>query len=129
VRTISNYKARSEKSVTDQYILCLLDEKQVSYYDSILSLLDDQLVIVRKLTKASLLKQSDLLLLNIEYENNQNLLATYRATYRRDLFDLQILCGSKDTAFVVLPDVSIPLQNLVTRSAYFEKFRLDSFSL
>ncbi|MCW3124165.1 MAG: hypothetical protein JWQ38_3657 [Flavipsychrobacter sp.] len=118
-----------EKSVTDQYILCLLDKKQVLYYDSILLLLNDQLVIVRKLTEASLLQQSDLILLNIEYANNQNLLATYKAIYRRDLFDLQILCGLKDTAFVVLPDVSIPVQNLVSRSAYLEKFRLDSAGL
>lgn len=118
-----------EKSVTDQYILCLLDKKQVAYYDSVLLLLGDQLAIVRKLAEASLLKQSDLILLNIEYENNQNLLATYQASYRKNLFDLRILSGVRDTTFVVLPDVSIPFRKPVVSSGYLEKYRIDSLHL
>jgi outer membrane protein TolC len=118
-----------EKSVTDQYILCLLDKKQVFYYDSISSILNGQLTIIRKLVEASVLKQSDLTLLKIEYENNQAQLATYRATYRRDLLDLYILCGLQDTTFVILPDISIPLRYPVTYSGYLEKFRIDSLSL
>lgn len=127
--TIRLTKHDLEKTVTDQYILCLLDKKQVLYYDSVLVLLNDQLIIVRKLTEASLLKQSDLLLVNIELDNNKSLLASSRAAYRKDLYDLQILCGMRDTTFVILPDISLSLRGAVASSAYLEKFRLDSFNL
>ncbi|WP_161987515.1 TolC family protein [Arcticibacter tournemirensis] len=118
-----------EKTVTDQYILCLLDKKQISNASENMKIIDQQRVIVKKLVNASLLKNSDLILLNIEYENNQNVLLTYQAAYHRDLLELRIMSGSRDTATVTLDTVSLHLKDSPQQSAYLEKFRLDSLNL
>lgn len=118
-----------EKIVTDQYILCLFDKKQMDFAYSMMILLNDQLAVVKKLAENGVLKQSDVTLLNIEYESNQNLVATYKATYRRDLMDLNILCGIKDTTFVQLPNIQLELSAPLIASNYLERYRLDSLNL
>lgn len=118
-----------EKTVTDQYILCLLDKKQADHQQEVLSLLEQQRFIVKKLVGSSLLKSSDLTLLNIEYENNLGILAAYNADYHRDLMDLKLLSGIKDTAVVKLDTLTLSLKNDARSSAYLEKYRLDSLNL
>lgn len=118
-----------EKLVTDQYILCLQDNKQADYARDILALLAQQTGIVRKFVEHGLLKSSDLTLINIEQEGIQGLLATYEANYRRDFLDLKLLAGIKDTSVVILDSVSIHLTTEVSTSAYLNKYRLDSLAL
>ncbi|OJW81794.1 MAG: hypothetical protein BGO69_14915 [Bacteroidetes bacterium 46-16] len=118
-----------EKLITDQYILCLQDRKQADYAREILKLLAQQTNIVKKFVEHSLLKSSDLTLLNIEYEGTTGLLATYEANYRRDFLDLNILAGLKDTTVHVLDSLTISLKPDVFSSAYLDKYRLDSLSL
>jgi len=91
-----------EKFVIDQYILCLLDLQQTKYAKEVLNLLEQQRVIVQKLVSSALLKQSDLSLLNIEYNNFKNQLIVSNANYRRNLMDLNILAGIKDTSLIEL---------------------------
>lgn len=118
-----------EKMVTDQYILSLQDRKQADYAAGILRLLSQQASIVKKLVDASIMKSSDLTLLNIEYENNMALLITYQANYQRDLLDLNILSGIKDTTLISLDSISLSLKSDVNTSAYLDKYQLDSLSL
>lgn len=118
-----------EKTVTDQYIFCLLDKNQADYQQGILKLLDQQRFIVKKLVNSSLLKSSDLTLLNIEYENNLGLLTTYQADYHRDLMDLKILSGIKDTSTVILDSLALNIRGNNQVSSYTDKYRLDSLNL
>jgi outer membrane protein TolC len=118
-----------EKTVTDQYILCLLDRKQADHQQEVLSLLEQQRFIVKKLVSSSLLKSSDLTLLNIEYENNLGILAAFNADYHRDLMDLKLLSGIKDTSVLKLDTLTLTLRNAATSSPYLEKYRLDSINL
>ncbi|QJD96008.1 TolC family protein [Mucilaginibacter robiniae] len=118
-----------EKAITDQYMLCLLDKKQVGNSMANMKIIDQQRLIVKKLVNASLLKNSDLILLNIEYENNQNILLAYQAAYHKDLLELRIMSGSRDTAEVELAPLELKLKTPVDRSAYLERFRLDSLGL
>jgi outer membrane protein TolC len=118
-----------EKLVTDQYILCLQDKRQMLFADSLLHLLDDQRSIFKRLVDHSISKQSDLTLLNIEYETNQNLRLSYRANYNRDLLDLNILAGVKDTAQVLLPDIHLQVREASGASNYLVRYRLDSLNL
>lgn len=119
-----------EKLVGDQYILCRQDLDQLAYVRELLGLLDKQSLLVRKLAQASLLKQSDYTLLVIEQQTQQLALNTYRAAYRRDLLDLNVLCGLSDTAEVLLPAPNLPLNRLPVRlSRYAERYRLDSLNL
>ena len=119
-----------EKQITDQYILCLSDKYQQLFADSMISLINDQEQIVKKLVTASILKQSDLTLLHIEYENNQQLSATWQANYNRDFLDLNLLCGIKDATILVLNDIQLPLHTIqADTSAFVKKYILDSLNL
>ena len=118
-----------EKIVTDQYILCLQDNKQVAYAEQMVKLLTDQKEILKKLIESSIYKQSDLTLLNIEFNNFQSQLTTFKANYRRDILDLNILCGIYDTALVQLQSTNLTLNSTVSNSFFLEKYHLDSLNL
>jgi outer membrane protein TolC len=118
-----------EKIVTDQYILCLQDNKQTAYAEAMVKLLADQKDILKKLVESSIYKQSDLTLLNIEHQNFLAQLTTFRANYRRDLMDLNILCGINDTALVQLQNSDLALNSTVSNSMFLEKYHLDSLNL
>lgn len=120
-----------EKFVIDQYILCLLDLNQSRYAENMVKLLEQQRVIVQKLVTHALLKQSDLSLLNIEYNNFKDLVVIGRANYRRNLMDLNILAGINDTSLVKLDTLVLTLHLYAPSfsSQYLERFRLDSLNL
>lgn len=118
-----------EKVVADQYILCAQDHKLMEYSDAMLKLLAEQKVIVEKLVSSSIYKQSDLALLSLETENFKLQLTNYNATYRRDLLDLNILCGINDTSFVNIQALNLDLMAPVQNSQYEEKYKLDSLNL
>ncbi|TFZ66878.1 TolC family protein [Hymenobacter sp. UV11] len=121
-----------EKLVGDQYILCRQDLDQLAYVRELLDILGRQRLLVQKLVEASLLKQSDYLLLNIEVETQQVFLNTYRTAYHRDLLDLNVLCGIGDTAEVPLaaPDLALRRQGPpVGLSGFTQRYRLDSLVL
>lgn len=118
-----------EKIVTDQYILCLQGIKQINYSNSMLKILSEQKDIIKKLVDASIYKQSDLSLLNIEYHNFVFQQSSFAANYKRDIIDLNILCGIKDTSMVILNDLDLKLTPLTENSFFNEKYRLDSINL
>lgn len=118
-----------EKIVTDQYILCLQDNKQIDFINQMMALLNNQKSILRKLVESSIYKQSDATLLNIEYQNYQGQLATLKANYQSHLFDLNILCGINDNTLIKLSENKISLISENQKSVFFEKFSLDSINL
>jgi len=118
-----------EKIVTDQYILCLRDNKQIAFTEAMIKLIEDQKEILKKLVKSSVYKQSDLVLINIELQNFLAQRSSFRANYQRDLMDLNILCGINDTSVIQLQDIDIALSSEVSNSMFLEKYRLDSLNL
>lgn len=118
-----------EKAIGDQYILCLLDKQQWQFTDSLILLLSQQQSILKKLTQNGLMKQSDLSLLTIELKAQQNFRVNFFTTYKRDLLDLNALCGIADTSFVVLPDISLAINPDTLISHFMMKYRLDSINL
>jgi len=118
-----------EKIITDQYILCLQDIKQTVYINSMLEILNEQKDIIKKLVGASIYKQSDLSLLNIEYQNFLFQQTSFNSNYKRDFLDLKILCGIKDTSISILKEIDLKLTVNTETSFFFEKYRLDSINL
>jgi len=118
-----------EKIVTDQYILCLQDNKQIHDAETTLNLLTDQQAILKKLVENSIYKQSDLILLNIEYQNYFSQLTTFKSNYHRDLLELNAICGIDDTALVQLQNSELILKNKESNSLFLESYRLDSLNL
>lgn len=120
-----------EKFVIDQYILCLLDLQQSKYAEDMVTLLEQQRTIVQKLVSSALLKQSDLSLLNIEYNDFKNQVVISKANYRRNLLDLNILAGIDDTSLVTLDTLVLTphIDASSFSSQYLVRFRLDSLNL
>lgn len=118
-----------EKVVTDQYLRCLQDDKQIDYIKSMVTLLATQKVMLNKLVESSIYKQSDLTLLNIEYQNFLAQQTVLEANYRRDLMDLNILCGINDTALIRIQNSDLVLNGMVLNSMFLEKYHLDSLNL
>ena len=118
-----------ERFVIDQYILCLQDYKQAQYLNSLIGIITDQKNMVSSLVESGLAKLSDLSLLNIEEKTQQAALNAFRATYRRDLMDLRVLCGIPDTTFQVLEQIILHPQQEVVVSRFAERYRLDSLNL
>jgi len=94
-----------------------------------LEILNEQKDIIKKLVEASIYKQSDLSLLNIEYQNFLFQQTSFNANYKRDLMDLKILCGIKDTSVAALKDIDLKLNSNSETSFFSEKYRLDSMNL
>lgn len=118
-----------ERSVTEQYILCLLDKQQLAFTDSIARLLQAQQQVVEKLATSGLAKQSDLHLITIEQTGNAEQASIARQSYRSHVIDLNILCGIHDTAAVSLMPVQQSLHVAeAASSAFLEQYRLDSLS-
>jgi len=118
-----------ERFITDQYILCLQDYRQTEYLLNLIKIITEQTAIVSKLVDNGIAKQSDLSLLTIEQKTQQAGYNTFRATYRRDLMDLRVLCGITDTTFQVLPDIKLQLREDIVTSGFIERYRLDSLNL
>lgn len=117
-----------ERSVTEQYLLCLLDKAQMDFTDSVGTVIDRRMEIVRKLVANGLSKQSDLNLLMIEREANAELHTAACQDYHTHLMDLNLLCGIDEVTDVALSDISQPvrLRNDGEPSLFTEQYRLDS---
>lgn len=118
-----------ERFITDQYILCLQDYKQTVYLSNLIRIINDQKNAISKLVENGIAKQSDLSLLSIEQKIQLTALNTFRATYRRDLMDLRVLCGISDTTYQVLPAIDLRPTADVAMSRFTERYRLDSLNL
>lgn len=119
-----------ERSVTEQYLLCLLDKAQIDFTDSVGTVIGRRIEIVQKLVENGLSKQSDLNLLMIEREANAELHTAARQDYHSHLMDLNLLCGIADTTDVTLSDINLPvrLRSDGEPSLFTEQFRLDSLN-
>lgn len=119
-----------ERSVTEQYLLCLLDKAQIGFTDSVGTVIERRMEIVRKLAANGLAKQSDLNLLRIEKEANAELHTAARQDYHTHLMDLNLLCGIDDVTDVALSDIDQPvrLRGEGEPSLFTEQYRLDSLN-
>lgn len=123
-------KHQIERLVTEQYLLCMLDQAQISYADSIGALILRQDKIVRRLVENGMARKSDLELLAIEQEANTGLRLSYLQSYRTHLTDLNLMCGISDTTDIVLTDIDIRLNPAHEggESLFTEQYRLDSMA-
>jgi len=119
-----------ERSVTEQYLICLLDKAQIDFTDSVGTVIDRQMEIVQKLVESGLSKQSDLNLLMIERKANAELHTAACQDYHTHLMDLNLLCGIDDVTDVALSDMnlSVRLRSGGEPSLFTEQYRLDSLN-
>ncbi len=119
-----------EQLVSRQYILCELSKQQSQISKSLLNKLNDQVVLMKKLVENAVYKQTDLMLLKIETENFKIEYEKYLSEYRRNIYDLNLICGISDTSLVEIKQVSLTIKpDTLKYSRFLKKFTLDSMDV
>lgn len=118
-----------EKVITDQYILCLQDLKELASVKEMNVILADQQSVMDPLVQNGIYKRSDQLLLNIEVQNVKAQQALLNAKYKKDLLSLNILAGQSDTSTVILSPIDLSVDQLAENSGFVQKYTLDSLNL
>jgi len=92
--------------------------------------LGDQIKLMQKLVENAIYKQSDLMLLQIEYDNFKLNYESAHSDFRSNLYDLNLLSGIKDTVTVDLQEINPQIKNRSgTDSEFVNSYRLDSLNI
>lgn len=118
-----------EKTVTDQYIQCLMEYRQLEYTNNLLNIINRQQTIIANLVDKGTARRSDLSLLIIERKTQEVAQNIARATYRSALMDLRVLCGIADTTYQIIEPTNLSIGSDVSTYRFVERFRIDSLSL
>jgi outer membrane protein TolC len=120
----------TEQIVTYQYLLCLKSKMEVENSASVMKELEGQIPILKKLVENGISRQTDLMLLQIEYKNYDLENRALQSEYRNNLFDLNLLCGINDTSLTDIQETEITLkQNKNSDSQFLTSYKLDSLNI
>jgi outer membrane protein TolC len=119
-----------EQLVGYQYLLCLKSKAQIENGKSMFRLMNDKLSILKKLVASAIYKQTDLLLLQIEYQNYESDAKSAQEDYRNNLYDLNLLCGVKDNATIDIQEIDLSMkEESRADSQFLISYRLDSLGI
>jgi outer membrane protein TolC len=120
----------TEQLVTYQYLLCLKSKMEVENNSLVLKELNDQLTIIKKLVDNGIYKQTDLILLQIEYKNYELERNTLKTNYINNFYDLTLLCGINDTVVTDIQDVDLQIKSdIQSGSGFMNSYLLDSLNV
>lgn len=123
-------KAELKQTVTHQYILCVLSQKQKENIQQTIQVLQEQIQQMQALVKEGVYKLIDLKLLEIELQNNQIEEERLSGDYRDNFNALKLLCGINDSSVNTLEEINLSLNiPSQTNSLFTSQFRLDSLSI
>jgi len=128
--TIELTKHELEQLVSYQYILCMKSKKQSEISFNLLEELKNQLQILEKLVDNAIYKQTDLMLLLIEYDNYEVEYKTYLADLKNNIYDLNLICGINDSNGVNLQDIEFKLKMPPSdHSKFLTSYKNDSLNI
>jgi outer membrane protein TolC len=119
-----------EQVVRYQYILCIRSKVMTDHSLKLLNELREHLKVMQNLVEHAVYRQTDRILLEIEVQNYQSDYKTFESEYMTNLFDLNLICGLKDTGRIVLQDIELAISPLPNKKSNFlTSFRLDSLNI
>ncbi|MFN8257600.1 MAG: TolC family protein [Bacteroidales bacterium] len=119
-----------EQIVNYQYILCLKSKIEIENNLLILKEMKDQLELLKKLVENAIYKQTDLMLLQIEFQNYEIENRTFTDEYKSNLADLNLICGISDTGFVDIQEIDLQIKpDTVAYSQFLKSYTLDSLTI
>ncbi len=122
-------KAELKQTVTHQYILCVLSQKQQENIQQTIQVLQEQVQQMQALVKAGVYKLIDLKLLEIELQNNRIEEEQLSGNYRDNFNALKLLCGINDSSVNALEEINLRLNTPSQTNLFTSQFRLDSLSI
>jgi len=134
-QSLQNKKAISEQdlqlAVTTQYITSYGMMQEILFNNDIIQHLEKEGEILKKLTEATLYKQTDYLNFHVALQQRQLLVSQQKAEYKNNLALLNYLCGISDTSFVQLEKPDIILQPVLSfdNTLLRQNFIIDSLKI
>lgn len=119
------------RMVTSQYITASGGAEQIAYNKKMSSLLNDEAVILKKLTQNSIYKQTDYLIFLSTLQQQELLVLQLKQQYQNDVSLLNYLCGITDTTYVNLkkPDISISNDTGTNKIVFIQQFEVDRLTI
>ncbi|MGB8358273.1 MAG: TolC family protein [Bacteroidales bacterium] len=119
-----------EQIVGYQYILCIKSKMQINNELLLLKELDEQVKRMERLVENAVYKQTDLMLLQIEIQNYEAEYKMFRGEYMANIYDLNLICGIRDTSRVDLREIDFVLKpDIVLSSNFLTAYKLDSLNI
>lgn len=120
------------KQITDQYIATYASQQQYNLSKEIIHLLDQEDVVLKKLTQSAVFKQTDYLTFKVTLQQNELTLEQQKADWQNNYSLLKYLSGIVDDSFepVEKPDFIEKLNPAAfDESIYNKAFQADSLKL
>jgi outer membrane protein TolC len=119
------------KLIVSQYITASGSSEQIVYNQKMVTLLKNEVTILKKLTQNSIYKQTDYLIFNATVKQQELILLQLKQQYQNDLALLNYLSGDTDTTFVQLkiPDISLRNSKNDDKTTFVKQFEVDSLKL
>lgn len=119
-----------QQLVRNQYILCLKSKKQSEISQELVNTLAGNMAAMKNLVDQAIYRQTDFMLLQLEYQNFKIEYNTFFAAYEDNLYDLNLICGIADTVLYGVADVDFKLTpDTVLGSQFLNTYRLDSLNI
>lgn len=120
------------KQITDQYIATYTSQQRYELSKEIISLLNQEDVVLKKLMQSSVFKQTDYLTFKVTLQQNELTLEQQQAEWQSNYALLNYLCGIVDTHFSPLnaPNIDKALNPIdFKESVYNQSFKADSLKI
>lgn len=119
------------RTITAAYVAAYGSWRQFNFNNEIYNLLSAEDTILKKLTQASVYRQTDYLTFLVTLQQQHLAITVAKQQYQNDYATLNYLCGLVDTSFTPLDSPYIALQQLpdYNNSIFYKKFITDSLLL
>ncbi len=119
------------RTVVSAYIAAYGSWRQYNFNNEVYNLLSKEDTILKKLTQASVYRQTDYLTFLVTLQQQHLTITQAKLQYQNDYATLNYLCGLTDTSFTPLDSPHIALEHLpdYSSSVFYKKFITDSLLL
>ncbi|MCY7422052.1 MAG: TolC family protein [Chitinophagaceae bacterium] len=119
------------RTITEQYITAFGDQVQLDFNREIYDLLQNEEVVLKKLTRQSFYKQTDYLAFYVTLQQQQFAYLQSQIQYNADYLTLSYLAGMVDTTIsrIERPTINDSLKVDFINSVFYKRFTTDSLRL
>lgn len=119
------------RNITNQYIATYASQEQFAVTEEVIHLLEQEDIVLKKLTQAAVFKQTDYLSFKVTLQQNQLALQQRRAEWYNNFSILNYMAGLIDTLpqHLIAPDFGTLQITPFEESVYAENFIADSLKL
>lgn len=119
------------KAIINQYIAAFGTGEQLIYNKKIETLLQNEALLLKKLTQNSIYKQTDYLIFASTVKQQEFVVLQLKQQFENEVAMLSYICGEVDTRLTVLkkPDINLQAIDKLENSIFIKNFEIDSLKI